>query len=46
MLLDRGAPDDAARARELIAAGLAEAEALGMAREVVRLQRLRERMRG
>jgi hypothetical protein len=28
------------RARELIAAGLAEAEALGMARESVRLQRL------
>lgn len=40
MLLDRGAPDDAARARELITTGLAEAEALGMAREVVRFQRL------
>ena len=44
MLLDRSAPDDAARARELIAAGLAEAEALGMAREVVRFQRLQERL--
>ncbi len=44
MLLDRGAPDDAARARELIATGLAEAEALGMAREVVRFQRLHERL--
>jgi hypothetical protein len=43
MLLDRGATGDAARARELIAAGLAEAEALGMAREVVRLQRLLQR---
>ncbi len=43
MLSDRGAPADAARARDLIAAGLAEAEPLGMAREVVRLQRLRER---
>jgi hypothetical protein len=29
------------RAAALIAAGLAEAEALGMARETVRLQRLR-----
>ena len=44
MLLDHGAPDDAARARELIAAGLTEAEALGMAREVVRFERLRARM--
>ena len=40
MLLGRNAPDDALRARELIAAALAEAERLGMAREVVRLQRL------
>ncbi len=44
MLLDRGAPADAARARELIATGLAEAEALGMAREIVRFQRLVARM--
>jgi len=43
MLLDRNDPSrtgDAARARELIAAGRAEAEALGMAREIVRFQRL------
>jgi len=33
-----------ARARELIAAGLAEADALGMARETVRFQRLCVRM--
>lgn len=44
MLLDRGAPGDAARARELLTAGLAEAETLGMPREVIRFQRLRERM--
>jgi len=44
MLLDRNAPGDAARARELIAAGRAEAETLGMAREVVRFERLTERM--
>src|SRR5262249_55421887 len=44
MLLDRGVPDDTARARELIATGLAEAGTLGMAREIVRLERLRERM--
>jgi hypothetical protein len=44
MLLDRNAPGDAARARDLIAAGRAEAEQLGMARELVRFERLRERM--
>src|SRR5262249_14417903 len=44
MLLDRGATGDAPRARELIAAGLAEAGTLGMAREIVRLERLRARM--
>jgi len=44
MLLDRNAPGDAARARELIAAGRAEAEQLGMARELVRFERLRERL--
>jgi hypothetical protein len=43
MLLDRNAPGDAARARDLIAAGRAEAETLGMARELVRFQRLHER---
>ena len=41
MLLDRNASGDRARAAALIAAGLAEAEQLGMAREIVRLQRLR-----
>jgi len=44
MCLDRGDPRDTARARELIAAGRAEAETLGMAREIVHLERLRERM--
>jgi len=44
MLLERNAADDAARARELIAAGRAEAETLGMAREIVRLERLRARL--
>jgi tetratricopeptide (TPR) repeat protein len=44
MLLDRAAPGDAARARDLIAAGLAEAEPLGVAREVVRLQQLQARL--
>ena len=43
MLLDRNAPGDAARARELIAAGRAEAETLGMARELVRFERLTAR---
>jgi hypothetical protein len=44
MLLDRDAPGDRERAAELIAAGRAEAEQLGMAREIVRFERLRERM--
>jgi len=44
MLLDRDAPGDRERAAELIAAGRAEAEQLGMAREIVRFDRLRERM--
>ncbi len=44
MLLDRGAAGDAPRAREFIAAGHAEAEQLGMAREIVRFERLRERV--
>jgi hypothetical protein len=44
MLLDRNAPGDAARAGELIAAGRAEAEQLGMARELVRFDRLTERL--
>jgi len=46
MLLDRNDPSrtgDAARARDLIAAGRAEAETLGMAREIVRFDRLTER---
>jgi hypothetical protein len=44
MLLDRDAPGDRERAAELIAAGRAEAEQLGMARELVRFERLAERM--
>jgi class 3 adenylate cyclase len=44
MLLDRDAPGDRGRARELIAAGRAEAETLGMARELVRFERLTERL--
>ncbi len=40
----RGAAGDAPRARALIAAGHAEAEQLGMAREIVRFERLRERV--
>jgi hypothetical protein len=44
MRLDRNAPGDAARARELIAAGRAEAEQLGMARELVRFERLQARL--
>jgi len=44
MLLDRNASGDAARAAELIAAGRAEAEQLGMAREIVRFERLIERL--
>jgi hypothetical protein len=46
MLLDRNAPGDAARARDLIAAGRAEAETLGMARELVRFERLTARLPG
>ena len=44
MLLDRNAPGDAARARDLIATGHAEAEQLGMARELVRFERLEQRL--
>ena len=44
MLLDRNAAGDAARARDLIAAGRAEAEQLGMARELVRFERLSARL--
>ena len=44
MLLDRHTPGDAARARELIATGRAEAEQLGMARELVRFERLQARL--
>jgi hypothetical protein len=46
MLLDRNAPGDAAGARDLIAAGRAEAEQLGMARELVRFERLSARLPG
>jgi len=45
MLLDRDAPGDRERVRQLIAAGRAEAETLGMAREIVRFERLEERLR-
>src|SRR5262249_4416635 len=44
MLLDRNAPGDAARPRDLIAAGRPEAEQLGMARELVRFERLSARL--
>jgi hypothetical protein len=47
MLLDRNDPSrpgDAARARDLIAAGRTEAEQLGMAREIVCFDRLLERL--
>jgi hypothetical protein len=44
MLLERNRPGDTERARELIAAARAEAEQLGMAREIVRCERLRERL--
>src|SRR5262249_59726992 len=44
ILLDRDAPGDRERAAELIAAGRAEAETLGMARELVRFDRLLERL--
>jgi hypothetical protein len=43
-LLDRNAPGDRERARELIAASRAEAEALGMARQLLRFDRLTERI--
>jgi hypothetical protein len=42
MLLDRNTPGDRERAAELIAAGRAAAEQLGMAREIVRFEGLRE----
>ncbi len=42
MLLSRHGPNDTARAAELIAAGLDGAQTLGMAREITRLQRLRD----
>jgi len=44
MLLDRNAPGDRERAAGLIAAGRTEAEQLGMAREIVRFERLSARM--
>ena len=44
MLLDRNAPGDRERAAELIAAGRAEAEQLGMAGELVRFERLSARL--
>lgn len=44
MLLDRDAGDDRERARDLIAAGRAEAERLGMTREFVLFARLMERL--
>jgi hypothetical protein len=44
MLLDRNAPGGCDRARELIAAGRAEAEQLGMARELVHFERLHARL--
>jgi hypothetical protein len=43
---DSAAPGDAARARDLIAAGRAEAEQLGMARELLRFERLTARLAG
>jgi tetratricopeptide (TPR) repeat protein len=44
MLLDRNRPGDPARAAELITAAMSEAERLGMAREIILLNRLRERL--
>jgi hypothetical protein len=44
MLLDRNTLGGTARARDLIAAGRAEAESLGMARERVRFDRLLARL--
>ena len=46
MLLDCAAPGHAARAAELVATALAEAEALGMACELTRLGALAERAAG
>jgi tetratricopeptide (TPR) repeat protein len=45
MLLDRDTPGDRERAAALIAAGRVEAEQLGMAREIVRFERLSARLR-
>jgi pentatricopeptide repeat protein len=44
MLLDRNAPGDREQAAALIAAGRAEAEQLGMARELERFERLQQRL--
>jgi prevent-host-death family protein len=44
MLLDRAAPGDNERGRELFAAGRAEVEQLGMTRELVRFERFQERL--
>jgi tetratricopeptide (TPR) repeat protein len=44
MLLDRDAPDDRAHAAKLIDEGRAEADRLGMRREIDRFDRLRHRM--
>jgi len=44
MFFDRDARGDRERAAELIAAGRVEAEQLGMARELVRFERLRARL--
>jgi len=44
MLLDRDAAGDRARAAEFIDEGRAEADRLGMRREIDRLDRLRHRM--
>jgi hypothetical protein len=44
MLLDRNAPGDRVRAAKLIEKGLAEAHQIGMGREIVRLDRLQNRL--
>jgi hypothetical protein len=44
MLLDRKSTGDCARAAELIAEGRAEADRLGMQREIVRLDRMRQQI--
>jgi hypothetical protein len=44
MLLDRDAPEDCARAVKLIEEGSADADHLGMRRELDRFDRLRRRM--